>query len=1060
VRGKAWRVYLLAVALLCAVYFVFPGNHLLLWSPLGLSGAVAIGVGVRLHRPGQQLAWWLLSGALLAFITGDTLYNVMVDVLGMDNPFPSVADVFYLTMYPLVAAGLMLLVRGRTSRRERGSLLDALIVTTGMGFLSWIFLIEPYVRDGTLGLLERVVSIAYPLGDVLVLAMLARLVGGGGMRSPALRFLSLGAAGLLVSDVFYGLIQLHGTWATNGPVDLGWAVFYGAWGMAGLHPSMSQLGGRSLAPAADLPRIRLLPLAAASLLAPVTLIVEAARGTVQDAGTVAAFTILLSLLVLARLAGVVSEQRQSVARERALRSAAAELGGAVGRAQLYSAIVKSTLRLVRDVPASRAELHIGGGGRPTLVAAAGGGEPLAALSDRQLGGLSAAEPVHVDHEHDVVRVWLPFDEGESGLLGLRSPDGVTLEIVEALQAIAAQAALAVEGTELSEHLQRQRSEAHFRTLIQNASDVILVAGVGGELRYLSPSCERALGVPVERLGGRRVQDLVHPEDADRVTHLLDQIQGHPRSTHTTTDWRLAHVDGSHRAFEVLVSNLLEDDTVGGVVFTMRDVTERRALESELTHQAFHDSLTGLANRALFTDRAEHALARRTRMGGQVALLVLDLDDFKIINDTRGHSVGDDLLVTVGERITTALRSGDTAARLGGDEFAVLVENTDVAEVQALGERLLARLAEPFDLDGEPTRIGACIGIAVSERLEGVEVELAELMRRADVALYAGKEQGKNCVVVFHDDLHARMVQRIGARAALQRGLDYEEFVVLYQPIVALDTGRIVGAEALLRWEDPERGTVGPLEFVPLAEESGLIVPLGHWVMESACAQLAAWREQFTAIPLRIGVNVSGRQFHDGDLVSVVAECLSRHGLPEESVILEITESVLIREDDTVVGTLSALRSLGARIAIDDFGTGYSSLGYLRRFPTDILKIDRSFVEGLATGNPQDGTPARTVVSLARDLGLGLVAEGIQTAAQRDELWRMGCDLGQGYLYAPPLAAGELTAALAHGGGLGTPAEAVPSVETVGPPPMPTGPVGARRGPAGDVFSSNDSGMSR
>ncbi len=443
-------------------------------------------------------------------------------------------------------------------------------------------------------------------------------------------------------------------------------------------------------------------------------------------------------------------------------------------------------------------------------------------------------------------------------------------------------------------------------------------------------------------------------------------------------------------------------------------TRQRALEDALTHQAFHDSLTGLPNRALFTERAKLALSGQDRDGATIAVMLLDLDDFKIVNDTRGHSIGDELLVAVAGRVAAAMRPQDTAARFGGDEFAILIEDLDHEGIRRVADRLLLVLGDPFHLQGSTTRIGACIGVAVNPS-EGAHLDLVELLRRADLALYSGKKQGKNHVVEFHQELHTEMVRRIDVEADLRQALEREELTLHYQPIVSLDTGQTTGVEALVRWEHPTRGLVAPLDFIPLAEETGLIVPLGTWVLRTACRQLATWHEQYPAMPLRMSVNVSSNQVREGHLPSMVQGLMLAHALPATSLMLEITEGVLLREDTIVLTTLRDLRELGVQIAIDDFGTGYSSLGYVQRFPIDVLKIDRSFVLGLATDNDQDGTPARTVITLAHGLDLGLVAEGIETPAQLHELRQLGCAHGQGYLFSQPRSPADLADFFERGG---------------------------------------------
>ncbi|GAA3629507.1 hypothetical protein GCM10022223_53890 [Kineosporia mesophila] len=993
---------------LASAYYVFPGHHLALWSPLGFLASLAVLAGVWLNRPTRRWAWVILSLALLAFITGDTLYNVYVDVLGRENPYPSISDAFYLLTYPLFAAGLIL-VQSRAAWRDRDGLLDALIITTGVGFLSWAYLIEPYVHDESLSLVQKMVSVAYPLGDVLVLVILIRLVGNGGMRVVAVQLLSLGAIGLLTADVFYGLIQLHGSWATNGPVDIGWIVFYISWGAAALHPSMTGIGEVTPAPSADLPRRRLVLLALASLLSPLVLMIEAARGAVRDAGTAAGFSVVMFLLVLLRLESVLAVHRQSIARERALRAAAMDIGGATDHEQLYLAIVRSARRLRPPSSPARAELHLCEAGELSEVAAYGD----ITMASSRIGRRPVlfSGPVQVERGEGWVRFSALFNAGPDAVLSLTSRS-VPDETADALKAIAAQAAVAVESARLADDLQRQRSDTHFRTLVQNASDVILITDANGLLRYVSPSAERILGLPSAEVTGRPIHDFLHPLDRPGFSDVLAAVSTDLETDRAAADWRLVHLDGTYHAYEALFSNLLNDATVEGIVLTLRDVTERRNLEQELIHQAFHDPLTGLANRALFRERVKQALDRQSATGLVVAALLIDLDDFKLVNDTRGHAVGDDLLVCVAAEITAALRLEGTAARLGGDEFAILIETDDPQEVRDTADRLLSALTRPLLVRGDLTQVGACIGTAVSSPDQEEALDSVELLRRADLALYAGKEHGKNCVVEFRPDLHTQMMQRAGMRTALQQALELDEFILVYQPIVTLETGQLVGVEALIRWNHPTNGLVLPQEFIALAEENGLIVPIGAWVLDTACRQMGLWAEQFPGNALRMNVNVSGRQIEEPGFAALVQDSLSQNDVPADRLVLEITEGVLLGEDTAVVNSLRVVRELGVTIALDDFGTGYSSLGYLPRLPVDLLKIDRSFVMGLSSDRANDGTPARTVVALAQHLGVAVVAEGIETMSQRAELQRLGCRLGQGYLFSPPLPPSRLAALLA------------------------------------------------
>ena len=440
---------------------------------------------------------------------------------------------------------------------------------------------------------------------------------------------------------------------------------------------------------------------------------------------------------------------------------------------------------------------------------------------------------------------------------------------------------------------------------------------------------------------------------------------------------------------------------------------RRAF-GEAVHQATHDALTGLPNRTLVLDRLTHALARSQRKTNALAVLFVDLDRFKVVNDSLGHSVGDEVLVQVAQRLQAAVRPGDTVARLAGDEFVVICE--DVAEerdVIRVADRVAQAVAAPIPLYGRDTIITASIGIA----LASAETRAEDLLRDADVAMYRAKERGRARLEVFDQAMRTRMLRRLEIEHALRRALQEDAFTLHYQPTVHLESGRVISVEALLRWEHPEWGLVMPGEFVPLAEETGLIMPMGRWVLEEACRQLAAWRRlRPECADLNVSVNLSARQFADPNLADIVSGALSESGLSPSGLWLEITESVLMEEAQTTIETLRALRGLGVHLSIDDFGTGYSSLSYLKRFPVDVLKIDRSFVDGLGT-DPEDEAIVTAVVRLAQALDLDVVAEGVETAEQLAELRRLGCTAVQGFYFGRPKPPGETLAFLTSSAGL-------------------------------------------
>jgi diguanylate cyclase (GGDEF)-like protein len=441
----------------------------------------------------------------------------------------------------------------------------------------------------------------------------------------------------------------------------------------------------------------------------------------------------------------------------------------------------------------------------------------------------------------------------------------------------------------------------------------------------------------------------------------------------------------------------------------RRTADHRRLQEELAHQAFHDSLTGLANRALFKDRVEHALTRLQRRRRPLAVFFLDLDRFKAINDSFGHASGDALLIAVSRRLRDCVRAEDTVARLGGDEFAVLVENlAGDAEVRIVADRVKEAFRDPIVIDGRELAVAASIGIALSEA--GAETA-DDLLRNADLAMYRAKAAGGGARQ-YIPEMHAGMIERLELESDLRQALAREQLYLVYQPIVDLQTGRLSGAEALLRWQHPTRGVVSPADFIPVAESSGMIVPIGEWVLRQACRDARRWDEIPGGEALSVSVNLSGRQLQTSELPSVVPHALLEAGLAPGRLTLEMTESVLIDRSDEMLALLHELRRIGVRLAIDDFGTGYSSLSYLHRFPVDIVKVDRSFVESL-TGEADEISLAESIIRIGQGLRVTTVAEGIEDTTQLEALQRLGCDHGQGYYFARPMSAADFEAYIAE-----------------------------------------------
>jgi diguanylate cyclase (GGDEF)-like protein/PAS domain S-box-containing protein len=555
-----------------------------------------------------------------------------------------------------------------------------------------------------------------------------------------------------------------------------------------------------------------------------------------------------------------------------------------------------------------------------------------------------------------------------------------------------------------------RREEQFRSLVQNGSDMIMLVSAQGDVWYQSPSVEAILGRPAAPTVDELFRDVVHTDDLIRLRHAVREATGEPGGT-VRVGFRLRHADGRWLHTESLITNLLHEPAVRGLVVTSRDVSERHDFENALRYQAFHDPLTGLANRTRFQERVEHALSRSGRPGAALAVCILDLDGFKNVNDSFGHPTGDALLMAVAQRLLGSLRATDTLARLGGDEFAVLLEgeSAEAPGVDVVCRRLLEAFDAPFLVDGQQLVVTASIGIAVPG--EGSSTVTEEVLRDADLAMYAAKEAGKARIERFEPSMHTRMLQRHLLEAELRTALDDGQLVVFYQPTVSLEDHRIRGVEALVRWQHPDRGLVPPGDFIPLAEESGLIVPLGAWVLREACRQVAEWRRA-GAPDLTLAVNLSARQARDPDICGTVAEALADSGLPAAALTLEITETTMLVDGQEMLDTLSALKQLGVQLAIDDFGTGYSSLSYLARLPVDTVKIDRGFVSGGANGD-RNLEIAEAIVRLGHTFHLMTVAEGIETLDQATQLELIGCQYGQGFYFSRPVPATELAGLLAE-----------------------------------------------
>ena len=896
-RGRAWIIYLAVGGLLTAAYLWFPplkANGPLI-NLLGLSSSVAIAVGIYLHRPKAWAAWVLFIVGNFLFFAGDLYTYSYPKLMGVEVEFPSIGDAIYLTVYPALVAGLLLLVRRRNPQGDRAGVIDSLIISVGIALLSWVFLVAPNIHLSGLTALEKAVSAAYPLGDILLLAAAVRLAVDNGKRAPAFYLLVGSIVSLLAVDSAYTYALLTDAYNHQLSYDVGWIAFYLLWGAAALHPSMRTLEEPALESRTRLTPLRLGLLAGACLIAPGVRAWQAFGDT--DGLVLISASAVLFLLVVARMVGLVRQEERAAARELALQRAGVELVAAAGREQVHEAAISAVLALVEQPVGVRLVLLSNEG---ALVAASSGDDgewPLSkpanawlrdsARTSRQVSLASLPEEVRselrLDDGETVLLLPLIVRDATRGLLVLCSPAPVPRELVDSLEALASQVSLAVEGASLAENLHRRQSEARFRSLVAHSSDLITVLDAHGTVTYQSPSVERVLGYRVGEIEGQDFARFLAESDRPRLAQIVagvgDAYVGGGSETHVI-ECSLRHRDGTWLQFEVQHTDLLQDEHVRGVVLNSRDVSERKAFEDQLAHQAFHDPVTSLANRALFADRVQHSIMRSLRGGPAIGVMFIDLDDFKTVNDSLGHAAGD----TAARRkwrdacwapCVPPTRSRASAATSSPSCSTASRTRREAADVAG---RVLRALELQYDVDGKRVYPRASVGICLAGHELGSS-DAEELLRNADVAMYMAKRDSKGSYRVFEPAMHERVVERLELQTELQRALELNQLEIHYQPVVRLDQRDDYGVEALLRWMHPTRGTIPPLNFIPLAEETGLIVPIGRWVLQEACRQGVILHEQFPRTPpLTMSVNLSVKQLQSESIVDDVRDALDASGL--------------------------------------------------------------------------------------------------------------------------------------------------------------------------------------
>jgi diguanylate cyclase (GGDEF)-like protein len=1019
---------------------------------IGLASAGAVAYGVRRYRPARATAWWLLASAVAINAAARVVYDMLPGDAGTLKPWGWVVWSMHLAMLVLLVAGALGLAR--STLRGASAAIDAAIIVLGSGLIGGILIAIPYASAPGVGDLWRSVRVAYVFRDVVVLALAIHLATAVRWNR-SVKWLLTALFGLVAYDVLFRLGRIHGEWLDGTSFDLVWLLFTVGIGAAALTRTMRAFDTPIAANVRDGAPLRIGLVAVLALMPSAVLLLGLFQEPPWYQPFIVIFATLILILALARIVDVARQLRRQVDGERVLRQTITDLAGAQDYssvAPLINGAVGRLLEPATDYQVAIVDCPPASDDAPWPDAVGGGLFETTALPSpiaRQLGnrGLSLAlqlierpsEPSHADAARNAASMAVPAARGadetgrtESGgfargsKLLVRSNRSSLNALRPRLEVLATQAAFTLERIQLNKENIRHISESYFRTLVQNSTDVILIVDDDNRIRYASPSADSVFGATA--LIGVELPGLVAQGDREAAERLLKRARAsvpgmlaseatlHELATGTRLtsdgmvvadvvgdgDW-MVNGDGAGPArVEVSCRDLRADPSIDGLVLTLRNVTKQRLLESELEQRAFHDPLTGLGNRLPFIERLTEVVERFAGERELTAVLYVDLDDLKLVNDALGHETGDALLTAVGDRLRSFVAgyggpNNSMAARLGGDEFAVLLADVvNESAADAAAGRLLATLAQPVHVAGHEVTCGASVGVATTAQDADTG---PDLLRNADLALYSAKNIGKGQWRHYESWMRSTVMARLEVRSSLERAIEDDALVLEYQPIVALDDGRPAGFEALLRWEHPSRGRLSPDQFIDVAEESGLIAPIGEWVMRDAMDAARRWGTSDDS-PY-VAINVSARQFRTPGFTATVQRLITESGLRPDRVTLEITESLLLRDDDSVWQDLQNLRRFGVRIAIDDFGTGYSALSYLRHVPLDVVKLDRSFIQSMAASVKQREL-VQGIVGLADVLGLQVIAEGIETEHERDLAARIGCAYGQGFLFSPAL----------------------------------------------------------
>lgn len=1011
-------IAIVAVQLLLCLVHLFTGDNV--WRALTFGSVSAITLvllGISaISNTADHLSVWCVTGGAALWFCGGVTWDVLSYGFGED-PFPSIADLFYLSGYGLMAIGIWLRWRRRRSN-DLLSVLEAASIATAMGSVVWALLAVPTLREADLTLLERSVSIAYPVSDIILVGMVAGLLIGSSVK-PDRREVLFGLAILsfVASDIAFAVV---GTIAQTVPtwVDLGWLLCYVLLGASTridstrIDSTRIESDGEHSDDEGQVGRMRIGSLMVAALGPGIVIPVQLALGVEPDLLSTALFIVVGVALLAARLDLSLRRVAHRAAEERRERKVMARLAAASNRAMVLEVLGSAVLELddvitgvtIHELRSETSEVLLGAW------------PANADLPVPSLGQGMANQPTYLDSTGRNAALSVINDPSRCVVMTLSGTSPLA-GVIQNAQDKVVKARLALNAMDALENRATLHAARRYEAMIQHSADGILILDpLTEQILYASPAAGRLLLLKPAELVGRAFEELVVAEHRPGVAALRRSLGHAPAgaTVHSELDLQVDETGPRFRA-ELSACNLSEDIAVGGWTITFSDVTVQRRLELQLRHQAFHDSLTGLPNRALFHDRLTHALRRPDYEDSTLTILYIDLDGFKNINDALGHPIGDQLLQLVASRLRAVLRSSDTAARLGGDEFAVLLEGVQHAEIpERMAGKILETLRFPFTIDDHELYLSASIGV-VSHRTNSLSANVDgladELRQRADLAMYDAKHGGKNRFAIYHDGLQDQARRRLDLGVMLQHAVAKGEIHLDYQPLVEMATGRTTGVEALARWHHPQHGLIPPDQFIPVAEDTGLIIELGAQLLDRACREIGDWRRTDPdAADVVLNINVSVRQLQDASFVPMVVRTLERNQFPATALTIEITESMLMTNASAVIERLHQVRDLGIGVAVDDFGTGYSSLSQLAQLPVTELKIDRLFVNQLNGAN--DTGFVRAIIEMARALDLNPIAEGVENPVQAHQLAELGCSRAQGFHFARPTHPSNLSNLLA------------------------------------------------